>query len=135
MSAKKTEKATFGAGCYWGSERAFREVAGVLDTSVGFMDDIEVVAVEYDPAAISYDGLLAAFWGSHDATAGVGRVPAGERSAIFVDGEAQKEQARAAKAEVAQGIAGKIVTEIRPAAKFNKAPERDQRYYEKRAGS
>lgn len=128
MSANKTEKATFGAGCYWGSQPAFHQLAGVVATVVGFMDDIEVVQVEYDPTLISYDGLLKAFWGSHDASVGEG----GERSALFVDGNDQEDKAHAAKADATSASAQKINTEIRLVSKLNKAPEHDQHYHEKR---
>src|SRR3989304_3636417 len=79
------EKATFGAGCFWGVEAAFRQVKGVKATAVGFMggrrdhpsyEDVcyrdtghaEVVEVEYDPAQVSYDDLLDVFWENHDPT-------------------------------------------------------------------
>ncbi len=127
-SENNTEKATFGAGCYWGSERAFRAVAGVLDTAVGFMDGIEVVEVQYDSEVISYDDLLEAFWGSHDTSVGSG----GERSAIFVDGEQQAEAAQAAKAGVSNVAKPQIKTEIMRVSRFKRAPEREQRYYEKK---
>ena len=127
-SENSTEKATFGAGCYWGSERAFRAVAGVLNTAVGFMDGIEVVEVQYDPSVISYDSLLEAFWGSHDTSVGSG----GERSAIFVDGEHQAEAAQAAKAGVSNAAKPQIKTEIMRVSKFKRASESEQRYYEKK---
>ncbi len=79
------EKATFGAGCFWGVEAAFRQVKGVLSTAVGYMggslrdpsyQDVctdrtghaEVVQVEFDPAQVSYDDLLRVFWENHDPT-------------------------------------------------------------------
>ena len=80
-----TEKATFGAGCFWGVEAAFRQIKGVKATAVGFMgghqdnpsyEDVcykstghaEVVEVEYDPALVSYETLLDVFWENHDPT-------------------------------------------------------------------
>src|SRR5690349_17792399 len=80
-----TEKATFGAGCFWGVEAAFRQVPGVVSTAVGYMGGTlerptyeavctdttghaEVVQVEYDPAKVSYERLLEVFWASHDPT-------------------------------------------------------------------
>ncbi|HJR52981.1 MAG TPA: peptide-methionine (S)-S-oxide reductase MsrA, partial [Gemmatimonadota bacterium] len=79
------EKATFAAGCFWGVEETFRQLPGVLDTAVGFMGGItanpsyrevcggrtghaEVVHLEFDPARISYEELLEAFWSCHDPT-------------------------------------------------------------------
>ena len=78
-----SEKATFGAGCFWKPEYVFRQVEGVVSTSVGYMGGdaanpsyeqvctgrtghAEVVQVEYDPERISYDELLDIFWHCHD---------------------------------------------------------------------
>ena len=80
-----TEKATFGAGCFWGVEATFREVKGVRSAPVGYAgghfenptyQDVctgatghaEVVEVDYDPAEVSYEQLLDVFWGVHDPT-------------------------------------------------------------------
>lgn len=79
------EKATFGAGCFWGVEAAFRHVRGVVETSVGYMGghfpnpsylDVlaritghaEVVDLRFDPSAIGYEELLDVFWAIHDPT-------------------------------------------------------------------
>src|SRR3984893_4207208 len=79
------EKATFGAGCFWGLEAAFRQVKGVTSTAVGYMGGTlknpsyenvctdktghaEVVQVEFDPSQVSYEELLRVFWENHDPT-------------------------------------------------------------------
>src|SRR5580692_8669494 len=79
------EKATFGAGCFWGVEAAFRQIKGVKSTAVGYMggalrqptyEDVctdrtghaEVVQVEFDPSQVSYDDVLRVFWDNHDPT-------------------------------------------------------------------
>src|SRR5215472_15158966 len=85
MQPQKTEKATFGAGCFWGVEAEFRQVIGVVATAVGYeggtlqspsYQDVctdrtghaEAVEVEYDPARVSYEDLLKVFWENHDPT-------------------------------------------------------------------
>src|SRR4051812_30914138 len=95
--------ATFGAGCFWGVEEAFREVDGVIATAVGYMggsldnptyQDVctdrtghaEVVQVEYDPSLVSYEALLDLLWSIHDPTTPNRQGPdvgAQYRSAIF----------------------------------------------------
>lgn len=81
----KTEKAMFGAGCFWGVELTFQTLDGVIDTDVGYAGGgverptykevctdrtghAEVVLVEYDPSKISYEKLLEVFWKAHDPT-------------------------------------------------------------------
>ncbi|MCZ6759275.1 MAG: peptide-methionine (S)-S-oxide reductase MsrA, partial [Gemmatimonadetes bacterium] len=108
-------KATFGAGCFWGVEAAFRQVKGVLATQVGYCggntenptyEDVctgktghaEVVEVQYDPDLTLYDALLEVFWNNHDPTT-VDRqgpdVGTQYRSAIFFHDEEQQAAARA----------------------------------------
>jgi methionine-S-sulfoxide reductase len=82
---KTTQKATFAAGCFWGVEATFRQVKGVVATAVGYeggsfsnpsYHDVctdrtghaEAVEVDYDPARVSYEDLLAVFWANHDPT-------------------------------------------------------------------
>jgi peptide-methionine (S)-S-oxide reductase len=149
-----TELATFGAGCFWGVEVAFRQIPGVLDALAGYSggtmasptyEDVcsdrtghaEVVQVTFDPSRVSYDRLLDVFFTSHDPTQlnrqgpDVGRQ---YRSAIFYHSEAQREAAEAAKRkwEASGRWKRPIVTEISPAAPFWKAEEYHQRYLEKR---
>ncbi len=149
-----TEKATFGAGCFWGIEVTFGQIDGVTGTAVGFMggktenpsyEDVctdttghaEVVQVEFDPQKVSYEQLLDVFWRSHDPTQ-VNRqgpdVGTQYRSAIFVHSPEQEETARRSKAEHDRGGRFKrpIATEIEPATSFYRAEDYHQRYLEKR---
>lgn len=148
-----TEKATFGAGCFWGVEAAFREVKGVTDAAAGYMggtmdnptyQDVctdrtghaEVVQVEFDPEQVCYDELLNVFWNMHDPTTpdrqgpDVGRQ---YRSVIFFHTPEQERLARESKDKLqASGRYQRpIVTEIEPAASFWRAEEYHQRYMEK----
>lgn len=148
------ETATFGAGCFWGVEAAFRQVEGVTATAVGYMGGhvhdptyeqvctdrtghAEVVHVEYDPERVSYDDLLDVFWDSHDPTQLDRQGPdvgSQYRSVIFTHSE---EQAAAAKASrEARDRSGRyrrpIVTAIEPAAVFWRAEGYHQRYLEER---
>lgn len=148
------EIATFGAGCFWGVEAAFRRVPGVIETAVGYSggglenptyEDVcsgrtghaEVVRLEFDPAKVSYDRLLAVFWASHDPTtlnrqgADVGTQ---YRSAVFFHGPEQEAAAVASKEklEASGKLRRKIVTEITPASAFYMAEDYHQQYLEKR---
>ena len=151
---KVTEKATFGAGCFWGVEAAFRQIKGVKATAVGFMggaldnptyEDVcyrktghaEVVEVEFDPELVSYGTLLNVFWENHDPTTMNRQGPdVGEqyRSAIFVQSAEQQTAAEASKAklETAGRYPRPIVTEITQAETFYKAEDYHQQYLEKR---
>ena len=147
-----TETATFGAGCFWGVEVAFRNVPGVLDTAVGYeggtlrnptYEDVctkktghaEVVQVEFDPEEVSYDQLLDVFWDEHDPTQ-VNRqgpdVGSNYRSVVFFHSPEQQEQALASKARVQARFDRPIATEITPASDFWRAEEYHQQYLVKR---
>ena len=148
------EKATFGAGCFWGVEAAFQEVEGVVSTAVGYSggslrnptyEDVcsgrtghaEVVQIEYDPARVSYDQLLDVFWENHDPTTLNRQGPdMGEqyRSAIFFHTPEQEAAAKASKArlEGSGRYRRPIVTEITPASEFWRGEDYHQRYLEKR---
>jgi peptide-methionine (S)-S-oxide reductase len=146
--------ATFGAGCFWGVEAAYRQIPGVLSTRVGYLGgtmenptykDVcsgrtghaEVVEVTYDPARLSYDDLLTVFWENHDPTTLNRQGPdvgVQYRSAIFYHDDEQKAAAEASKAE--RDRSGRyrrpIVTEITPASQFYEAEDYHQQYLEKR---
>jgi peptide-methionine (S)-S-oxide reductase len=152
------EIATFGAGCFWGIEAAFRRVPGVLDTAVGYSGgrlenptykDVctdetghaEVVQVTFDPAKIGYRQLLDVFWQIHDPTQLNRQGPDSGtqyRTAIFFHSPEQETAAKESK--VALEASGKlrrrpIATEITPAGKFYLAEEYHQRYLEKRGAA
>jgi peptide-methionine (S)-S-oxide reductase len=147
-----TEKATFGAGCFWGVEVAFRNVPGVTDTAVGYMGGTvanptyeqvctdrtghaEVVQVEYDPDEVSYEQLLDTFWADHDPTQRNRQGPdvgSQYRSVVFFHTPEQQEQALASKARVQAQSADPVVTEIEPATDFWRAEEYHQQYLVKR---
>lgn len=149
-----TEMATFGAGCFWGIEAAFRRVPGVLDAAAGYAGgdfpnptyrDVctdetghaEVVQVTFDPAQVSYEELLSVFWKIHDPTQLNRQGPdAGTqyRSAIFFHSPEQEAAALKSKAELeaSRRHLRKIATQIAPATKFYRAEEYHQRYLEKR---
>lgn len=147
--------ATFGAGCFWGAEAAFRKVGGVTHTAVGFeggrkqgasyeevctdaTGHAEVVEVLYDPELVSYDDLLRVFWDNHNPTTLNRQGPdigTQYRSVIFYHDDEQRRAAeRSMKALAASGKWGDrpIVTEIAPAAPFTIADEHHQQYLEKR---
>jgi peptide-methionine (S)-S-oxide reductase len=148
------EKATFGAGCFWGVETAFRQIDGVISTTVGYSGgrtanptyrDVcsdetghaEVVEVEFDPAKVRYEQLLDVFWENHDPTTLNRQGPdvgSQYRSAIFFHSPAQEAAARASKArlEAAKRFRRPIVTQIEPAATFYRAEDYHQQYLEKR---
>ena len=136
------EKATFGAGCFWGVEAAFRQNKGVSSTAVGYeggsfdkptyqdvctdkTGHVEVVQVEYDPAQVSYEQLLDVFWSDRDPTtekpARAGR-RLQYRSVIFYHTPEQEKAAIASKQRLEQGSAYRkpVVTEIVPAATFSR---------------
>ena len=148
------EKATFGAGCFWGVEAAFRKMKGVKTTAVGYSggtlknptyEDVcagltghaEVVQVSYDQAEVSYQELLDVFWEIHDPTTLNRQGPdvgTQYRSAIFFHTPEQEAAARASKEnlEASGRYQRPVVTEITPASEFYRAEEYHQQYLEKR---
>jgi len=151
----KTEKATFAAGCFWGVEAAFAEIDGVLETAVGYTGGhtenptykqvcydntghAEAVEVKYDPAQISYEQLLDAFWELHDPTTLNRQGPdvgSQYRSAIFFHTPEQEQAAQVSKAQAAGKFRKPIVTEITPASEFCRAEEYHQKYFQKHGGA
>ena len=151
------EKATFGAGCFWGVEETFRKIKGVKDTAVGYTGgalkdptykDVctnesghaEVVQVIFDPAEVSYDELLDVFWTNHNPTTLNRQGPdwgTQYRSAIFFHSPEQEAKARASKENLEKSgrYNRPIVTQIVPEAVFYRAEEYHQRYLEKRGVS
>jgi len=151
------EIATFGAGCFWGIEAAFRRVPGVLDATVGYSggrtenpsyQDVctdttghaEVVQVTFDPEKLSYDQLLNVFWTIHDPTQVNRQGPdygKQYRTAIFF--HSPEQEAAAKKSKQALEASGKlrrpVATEITPAGPFWRAEEYHQRYLEKRGAA
>lgn len=148
------EKATFGAGCFWGVEVAFRKVDGVIDAAVGYTggtsempsyEDVctgktghaEVVEIIFDPSRVSYDRLLDVFWNNHDPTTRDRQGPdvgTQYRSTIFFNTPEQEAAARTSMETLqASGrFKNPVVTEIAPASTFHRAEEYHQRYLEKR---
>lgn len=147
-----TKTATFGAGCFWGVEVAFRNIDGVKDAVAGYAGGTterptyqevctdttghaEVVQVTFDDAEVSYDRLLDAFWELHDPTQlnrqgpDVGRQ---YRSAIFAHDDEQRRAAEASRERAQSRFRRPIVTEIGDAVPFWPAEEYHQRYLEKR---
>lgn len=151
------EIATFGAGCFWGIEAAFRRVPGVLDAAVGYSggrtenpsyQDVctdttghaEVVQVTFDPEKLSYDQLLNVFWTIHDPTQVNRQGPdygKQYRTAIFF--HSPEQEAAAKKSKLALEASGKlrrpVATEITAAGPFWRAEEYHQRYLEKRGAA
>jgi peptide-methionine (S)-S-oxide reductase len=147
-----TEKATFGAGCFWQVEVEYRNLPGVTDAAVGYMggelenpsyQDVctdrtghaEVVQVEFDPAEVPYERLVELFFDLHDPTQ-VNRqgpdVGSQYRSVIFFHTPEQKEVAEAVRDRAQPRFKRPIATEIVPAATFWPAEDYHQRYLEKR---
>ena len=149
------KKATFGAGCFWGVEAAFRQLDGVEATRVGYAggqldnptyEDVcshgtghaEVVEVTYDPEQISYEQLLGVFWGKHDPTQ-LNRqgwdVGDQYRSVVLFHDDEQRQAAERSKDSEQARYRKPIVTLIEPAPTFYEAEDYHQQYLEKRGRS
>jgi peptide-methionine (S)-S-oxide reductase len=149
----KNKIATFGAGCFWGVESAFRAVEGVVDVAAGYAGGTvpkpnyravctgktghaEVVQVEYDPARVSFEQLLEVFWQIHDPTTLNRQGPdvgTQYRSIIFYSDDHERRAAEESKRRLDESgkLARPVVTQIVSAAEFYRAEENHQRYYER----
>ena len=149
------ETAVFGMGCFWGAERVFWQTDGVYSTAVGYAGGTtpnptyeetcsgrtghtEAVLVVFDPAAISYEKVLAAFWEGHDPTQGMRQgndVGTQYRSAVYATSDEQLDLAKRSRdmyqAELNSHGLGEITTEIAPAGEFYYAEEYHQQYLAK----
>jgi peptide-methionine (S)-S-oxide reductase len=152
------EVAVFGLGCFWGAERKFWQMEGVVTTAVGYAGGFtpnptyeevcsgrtghtEVVRVVFDPAKVSYAALLATFWESHDPTQGMRQgndVGTQYRSVIHTTTDAQTRLALASKEVYEKRLAekghGPITTEIVEAPAFYFAEDYHQQYLAKNPG-
>jgi peptide-methionine (S)-S-oxide reductase len=146
------KKATFGAGCFWGVEAAFRRAQGVTGTRVGYagggVDNpsyeqvcsdttghAEVVEVTYDPEQVPYEQLLTIFWLEHDPTQLNRQGPdvgSQYRSVIFVHDEEQRAAAEASREAVQSRFTRPVVTQVEDAPPFWEAEDYHQQYLEKR---
>ncbi len=146
-----TERATFAAGCFWGTEQAFRHVPGVVDVLVGYTGGTadnptyeqvcghttghaEAAEITFDPARVSYGALLDVFWKIHDPTQ-VNRqgpdIGTQYRSAIFFNSPQQEAEARASLAREQVKLGKPIATQIASAERFWPAEAYHQRYFER----
>jgi peptide-methionine (S)-S-oxide reductase len=147
-----SEVVVFGMGCFWGAEKMFWKLPGVISTSVGYAGGItpnptyeevcsgytghaEVVQVVYDPSRISYEDLLKVFWENHDPTQGMRQgndVGTQYRSAIYTTTEEQLTRALASREAFAPVVRaagrGEITTEIEPLGEYYFAEDYHQQY-------
>ena len=154
----RLKQAVFALGCFWGAERIFWQIDGVVSTSVGYSGGItpnptynevctgntghtEVVQVVFDPAKVGYADLLKVFWESHDPTQGMRQgndVGTQYRSAIFTLDDEQQSEARRSlseyQAELANAGYGPITTEILPLDTYYFAEDYHQQYLAKNPG-
>jgi peptide-methionine (S)-S-oxide reductase len=147
------EKAAFGAGCFWHVEEEFRNLKGVVKTTVGYMGGklnnptyedvctdktghVEVCEVKFDPNKIKYEELLEKFWEIHDPTQIDKQGPdvgTQYKSVIFYYNDDQKNLALASKEKEQRNHKQKIATKIIPAEIFYEAEDYHQKYLMKRS--
>jgi peptide-methionine (S)-S-oxide reductase len=150
-----TRTAIFGLGCFWGAEKDFWQVPGVVSTAVGYAGGFtpnadyrevcsgktghaEAVLVAYDPAKVSYEQLLKVFWEAHDPTQGnrQGNDQGSQYRSIILTADAEQQAAAEASRDAYQerlsaARFGKITTEIEPAGPFYYAEDYHQQYLAK----
>jgi len=158
QSFPASETILFGMGCFWGAERLFWNIPGVLSTAAGYAGGYtpnptyhevcsgltghaEVVQVVYDPAVVGLDTLLRAFWENHDPTQGMRQgndLGTQYRSAIYASSIGQlaaaEESAKRYQAQLDRSRLGPITTEIAMAGPFYFAEEEHQQYLSKNPG-
>ncbi|TAN33861.1 peptide-methionine (S)-S-oxide reductase [bacterium] len=147
-------KAIFAGGCFWGVEHLFNQVPGVVEAVSGYTGGTrdqptyeqvcsgrtghaEAVEVTYDPAKLTYEELLNAFWNMHDPTTLNRQGPDHGhqyRSAIYFDNPEQEKAARKSAADAQRHFDRPIVTEIVPASRFWPAEDYHQRYFDQHPG-
>ncbi len=156
--ADGTQTAVFAFGCFWGAEKAFWSLPGVISTAAGYAGGFtpnptyeevctgrtgqaEVVLVAFDPSSVSYEELLRVFWEHHDPTQGMRQgndVGSQYRSAIYTADDTQRAVATASRdayqAELKKSGYGEITTEIAPAGPFYYAEAYHQQYLSKNPG-
>lgn len=148
------EEVLIGMGCFWGAERLFWQLDGVITTSVGYSggftpnptyDEVctgntghtEVVRVVFDPSRLSFDALLEKFWERHDPTQGMRQgndIGTQYRSALYLFSDEQYQTAIASKARYEALLGdqfGAITTDILPAGAYYLAEEYHQQYLAK----
>ncbi len=147
------QPATFAAGCFWGVESLFKQVMGVMETTVGYTGGTtpdptyrqvctgitghaEAVQVKFDPRVVSYEELLSLFWRMHDPTTQNRQGPdvgIQYRSAIFYHSEDQRKAAEKSREEFDRSgvYINKATTQIAPASTFYAAEDYHQDYFEK----
>ncbi len=150
-----TQTAVFGLGCFWGAEKAFWQLPGVVSTAVGYAGGFtpnptyreacsgdtghaEVVQVAFDPSRISYEQLLKVFWEEHDPTQGMRQgndMGTQYRSIIVAANDQQRRAAEASRDAYQERLTaagyGKITTEITDAVPFYYAEDYHQQYLDK----
>jgi peptide-methionine (S)-S-oxide reductase len=153
-----SEQAVFGMGCFWGAERIFWQIPGVVTTAVGYAGGYtphptyeevctgrtghtEAALVVYDPAQVTYERLLQDFWEQHDPTQAMGQGNdhgTQYRSAIYIFSDEQLEVAKRSRdhyqALLDERGFGVITTEIGTAADFYYAETYHQQYLAKNPG-
>jgi peptide-methionine (S)-S-oxide reductase len=152
VKTEKTEKATFGAGCFWQVEDAYRKTPGVIETAVGYegghtenptyeqvcagnTGHAEVTQVTFDPDQVSYEELVEKFWALHDPTQLNRQGPdVGDqyRTVIFTHSPEQEEIAQRSLENARARFKKPIVTTVEPATGFWRAEEYHQCYLQKR---
>ena len=148
----ETDIATFAAGCFWGVQKSFEALEGILSTQVGYTGGTvpnpsyemvcahktghaESIRIEFNPKVITYERLLETFWQIHDPTSKNRQGPdigTQYRSSIFYHNENQRLSAELAKKDREIQLGKPIVTEILPATLFYKAEEYHQHYLKKK---